>query len=410
MAYSTLTVSQVNFFIKSLLEGDGRLNDVFVTGEISNCTRNTRSGHLYFSLKDERSVLRAVMFAASARRLRFTPEDGLKVLVRGRISVYEPSGQYQLYAEDIQPEGIGALGLAFEQLKNKLAAEGLFDPEHKRPLPRYPRCIGVITSPSGAAIRDILQVTARRWPAAEILFCPAPVQGAEAPEKLTEAVRLLGARPDCDVIILGRGGGSAEDLWAFNSEALVRAIYDSRAPVVSAVGHETDFTLCDFVADLRAPTPSAAAELCTPDGEQEYMRVADLESRLVAAAGQRIGTLRQQLDMLTLDSPMADPAALLAPHRRRLAELYGGMLSAYVDILSGGKNALAVLSGRLDALSPLKVLARGYSVVTDEKGRPLTDAGKTAPGEIIRVRMERGNLKAKITERQGEESAGEDSI
>ena len=273
MSQTVLTVSQVNFFIKSLLEGDGRLQNVLISGEISNFTDHYRSGHLYFSLKDDKSVLKAVMFASAARRLKFRPKDGMKVLIRGRVSVYEPSGQYQLYAEDMQPEGMGALSLAFQQLKDRLSQEGLFDADHKREIPAFPQRIGVITSPTGAAVQDILQITGRRWPLAEIILAPVLVQGEQAPGQIVEALQEMDRRRACDVIILGRGGGSLEDLWAFNEEAVARAVYACTIPVVSAVGHETDFTICDFAADLRAPTPSAAAELCTPDWREELAQV-----------------------------------------------------------------------------------------------------------------------------------------
>lgn len=264
MNAAVLTVSQVNFFIKSLIEGDGRLQSVVVSGELSNFTDHYRSGHLYFSLKDEKSVLKAVMFASAARRLKFRPQDGMKVLIRGRVAVYEPTGQYQLYAEDMQPEGIGALSLAFQQLKERLAAQGLFDREHKRAIPAFPERIGVVTSPTGAAVRDILQITARRWPLAKIVLAPVLVQGSQAPGQIVAALRQLDRQRACDVIILGRGGGSLEDLWAFNDEQVARAVYACSIPVVSAVGHETDYTICDFVADLRAPTPSAAGGALHP--------------------------------------------------------------------------------------------------------------------------------------------------
>ncbi|MDE6839137.1 MAG: exodeoxyribonuclease VII large subunit, partial [Acutalibacter sp.] len=263
MSSTLLTVTQVNRFLRSLIEGDGRLADITITGEISNFTQNSRSGHMYFSLKDSQSVLKSVMFAAAARRLAFTPQDGMKVIIRGRVSVYEPSGQYQLYAETMQPDGVGALALAFDQLKERLAGEGLFDPERKRPLPSWPMRIGVVTSPTGAAVQDILQILGRRWPVAEVVFCPVQVQGDAAVPQLILAVEKLNHARACDVIIIGRGGGSMEDLWAFNNESLARTVAWSQIPVVSAVGHETDFTICDFAADLRAPTPSAAAELCT---------------------------------------------------------------------------------------------------------------------------------------------------
>lgn len=395
-----LTVSQVNFFIKSLLEEDGRLNDVLVTGEISNFTDHYRSGHLYFSLKDQKSVLKAVMFSGSAKRLKFRPEDGMKVTVRGRIAVYEPSGQYQLYAEDMQPDGIGALTVAFEQLKKRLEEEGLFRQARKRPLPRYPQRIGVITSPTGAAVRDILQITARRWPLAEIIFCPVLVQGEGAPAQLVKALAEMNRKSACDVIIIGRGGGSLEDLWAFNDESLARAVYASAIPVVSAVGHETDFTICDFVADLRAPTPSAAAELCTPDIREERERVLAICDALQSNARELVEYLRQSVDMLTQDSPLRDPGELLDTQRQRLGVLFGRAAGAYTETLESGKGKLALLSGRLDALSPLKVLNRGYSLVTDQNGAPVRNAAELSPGDRVTLRLAAGRALAEILERE----------
>ena len=263
-----LSISQLNFYIKSLIENDPKLNIVFVTGEISNLTDHYRSGHIYLSLKDEKSVIKSVMFSGNARNLRFKPMDGMKVICRGRIAVYEPSGQYQLYIEDMQPDGIGALTLAYEQLKKSLAEKGLFDASHKKALPKFPKTIGIITSPTGAAVQDIRNILNRRFPCVDIVMCPVLVQGDNAPSQLVRAVNTLSENNLCDVIIIGRGGGSIEDLWAFNSEELAYAIYNCKIPVISAVGHETDFTICDFVSDMRAPTPSAGAELAVPDKEE----------------------------------------------------------------------------------------------------------------------------------------------
>lgn len=399
MSASVLTVSQINFFVKSLLESDGRLNDVLVTGEISNFTDHYRSGHLYFSLKDEKSVLKAVMFSGAAKRLKFRPADGMKVIVRGRVSVYEPSGQYQLYAEDMQPDGIGALSIAFEQLKNRLEQEGLFDPARKRPLPRYPRRIGVITSPTGAAVRDILQITARRWPVAEIVFSPVLVQGEGAPAQLTKAIQEMNRKRACDVIIIGRGGGSLEDLWVFNNEALARSIYASEIPVVSAVGHETDFTICDFAADLRAPTPSAAAELTTPDMREENQRLLALYRYFHERARETVEYLRQSLDLLVQDSALGKPDRLLGLWKEELGLLFGQAVGAMGDKLKAEEQSLSLLSGRLDALSPLKVLSRGYSVATDEAGKVIWNAETLAPGDRITLKMAVGQVKTEVLER-----------
>ncbi|WP_405353893.1 exodeoxyribonuclease VII large subunit, partial [Ruminococcus sp.] len=263
-----LSVSQINFYIKSIIENDSRLQFVLVTGEISNLTVHQRSGHIYLTLKDSRSVISAVMFAGNARRLKFRPENGMKIICRGRISLYEPSGRYQLYIEDMQPDGIGALTLAFEQLKEKLAVQGLFDNAHKKALPKFPKTIGVITSPTGAAVQDITNIIRRRFPVADIVLAPVLVQGENAPEQLVRAVNKFSKSGIADVVIIGRGGGSAEDLWAFNDENLAHAVYNCKTPIISGVGHETDFTICDFVADVRASTPSAAAELAVPDRQE----------------------------------------------------------------------------------------------------------------------------------------------
>lgn len=399
-----LTVSQVNFFVKSLLEGDNRLNDILVTGEISNFTDHYRSGHLYFSLKDSKSALKAVMFASSARSLKFRPADGMRVIVRGRVSVYEAAGQYQLYVQDMQPDGLGALSLAFEQLKERLAAEGLFDQEHKRPLPAYPRRIGVITSPTGAAVRDILQITARRWPAAEIVFCPALVQGEGAPAQLTAAIREMNRKSACDVLILGRGGGSLEDLWAFNDEAVARAVYASKIPVVSAVGHETDFTICDFVSDLRAPTPSAAAELCTPDIREEKRRILSLQRYFREEACQILALFSQRLDRLVQDSPLGRPELLLDSQKQALGSLFGRLVGNCAERLESSRQRLALLAGSLHALSPLQVLARGYAVVSDSRGTVVRSASQLSPGERVTLRLASGRAKAEILNREETEN------
>lgn len=400
MKAAVLTVSQVNFFLKSLIEGDGRLSHITVCGEISNFTDHYRSGHLYFSLKDEKSVLKAVMFASAACRLKFRPQDGMKVIVRGRVSVYEPTGQYQMYVEDMQPEGIGALSLAFEQLKERLAAEGLFEREHKKAIPAYPEKIGVVTSPTGAAVRDILQITARRWPLAQIVLAPVLVQGSQAPGQIVAALREMDRQRACDVIILGRGGGSMEDLWAFNDESVARAVYACSLPVVSAVGHETDFTICDFVADLRAPTPSAAAELCTPDWREELAQVRSYHRYFQQEAKGLVEYLRQSLDLLVQDSPWGQPAGFLAGHRAEVQGLELRLEQAFRRRVAEEQKRLAVLSGALDALSPLKVLSRGYAVVQGQDGTLLKQAKTVQPGERVQIRLAEGCLSAEILDRR----------
>lgn len=394
---SVLTVSQVNRFIKSLLEGERRLNPLLVTGEISNFTDHYRSGHLYFSLKEEGALLKAVMFSSAAKTLKFRPQEGMRVIVRGRISVYEASGQYQLYVEDMQPDGVGALTLAFQQLKERLEKEGLFDAEQKRSLPRYPQKIGVITSPTGAAVRDILQITARRWPVAEIVFCPVLVQGTEAPAQLINALRGLNRERACDVIILGRGGGSLEDLWAFNDEELAREVFASEIPVVAAVGHETDFTICDFAADLRASTPSAAAELCTPDIQEELGRLTSYWGYFEKRAESRVAALREGLDLLISGSPLEAPSLWLNQYKDELSFLQEALQEAAKRFLEGKKNQLALRTSILDALSPLKALCRGYAVVTGIGTVPIKCVSQVAPGDVIKVRVADGSFQAQVT-------------
>ncbi len=395
MSAAPLTVTQVNRFVRSLIEGDGRLNDILIAGEISNFSGQYKSGHLYFSLKDEHALIKAVMFASSAHRLRFRPADGMRVVIRGRVSLYEAAGQYQLYAEDMQPDGLGALALAYEQMKARLAAEGLFDPGRKRPLPPFPQRIGVVTSPTGAAVRDILQITARRWPVAEILLCPVLVQGEAAPAQLTAAVRSLNEEGSCDVIILGRGGGSMEDLWAFNNEALARAVAGSAIPIVSAVGHETDFTICDFAADLRAPTPSAAAELCTPEREALREQVAAYRRYFQEKAVETVESLRQAVDILTQDSPLGEPGRYVALRRERLDRLAAELDQSARTLLEERRNTLALAAGKLDALSPLKVLGRGYAVVY-HKGKAVKDLDPLPPGEEVTLQAEKGRRQARL--------------
>ena len=398
---AALTVSQLNFFLRSLIEGEPRLSDVLVRGEVSNYRGPHRSGHLYFSLKDDRSVIGAVMFAGAAARMGFRLEEGMKVVVRGKLTVYEPQGKYQLQVGEVIPEGVGSLTLAYERLKARLEEEGVF--ENRRPLPPYPQRIGVITSPTGAAVQDILRITGRRWPVAKIVLAPVLVQGEGAPAQMIAALREMNAQRACDVIVIGRGGGSLEDLWAFNDEGLVRAVHDSAIPVVSAVGHETDVTLCDFAADLRASTPSAAAELVTPDGQEELRWLRGVASELERLARQMVERRRQDLDLLAERSPLAQPDKLLAPWRERLAGLERAAASGMGRRLAQRGRDLALLSGQLDALSPLKVLSRGYAVATQE-GRPIRDGGALRPGDQITLRFQRGEAAAEILTSRGEDA------
>lgn len=318
---NTLKVSQVNTYIKALIDASEPLGSIYVEGEISNFKHYQPSGHMYFTLKDDKSQLKAVIFASSAYRLRFRPENGMSVICRGRITVYEKSGEYQLYAEDMQPVGLGALNLAFEQLKEKLFKEGVCDPSLKKPLPAYPQKIGVVTSGIGAAVQDIKNITARRYPIAELVIVPTAVQGDKAAPDIVSSIQLLDSRGDIDVIIVGRGGGSIEDLWAFNTEEVARAVIACKTPVVSAVGHESDFTICDFVADLRAPTPSAAAELVCPDINVQLNRIRSLQYTAELYIKSFIDENSQRLSEICDFSPLADGDALVKPFSDRLSEL-----------------------------------------------------------------------------------------
>lgn len=398
-----LSITQINVFLKSLIESDGRLTDIYAAGEISNFTDHYRSGHLYFSLKDEKSVIKAVMFSGAARRLRFRPKDGMRVIVRGRVSVYEPSGQYQFYVEEMQPDGLGALSLAFEQMKEKLSKEGLFSEEYKKPIPHFPKRIGIITSPTGAAVQDMLNILSRRWPAAELVFCPVLVQGEGAPRQLTDAVRLMNEKKCADVILIGRGGGSAEDLSAFNDEELARAIFASEIPVISAVGHETDFTICDFVADLRAPTPSAAAELAVPDAFEVRMQLNMLVRRLRQAEENILSDTRQMLDTIASVRVLRDPAVLTVPHKTQLETATQRLLACGRQRWMTEKEKLSTLSGRLDAMSPLKVMSRGYAVLSHEDGRLVTSVLDVQEGEPLIGRLADGTLKLSVLKTQKEQ-------
>lgn len=392
-----LTVGQLNAYVKSLLDGDGRLSNVFICAEISNFTNHYRTGHFYFSLKDEGALIRAVMFRSSAQRLKFLPQDGMRVIVRGRVSLYERDGQYQLYVDDMQPDGMGALNLAFEQLKEKLAQEGLFAPERKKPLPRYPMRVGVVTSPTGAAVRDIVNVLSRRFPLAQIILQPVQVQGEEAPEQITKAILQLNQKKAADVLIVGRGGGSIEELWAFNNEGVARAVAASEIPVISAVGHETDYTICDFAADLRAPTPSAAAELCVPDAQAEIERIAMLRRSAGQLTRRRLEEEQQRLDNLLVRARLQEPSRLMEARRQGLDTLEKRLCKAASELLLRQKSRIAPLAGKLDALSPLKVLSRGYAIVY-EKDHPVRSVAEIAAGDQLRVRWSDGGALCAVLE------------
>lgn len=360
---SIISVSQLNMYVRSLLDGDENLNNVFVSGEISNFTANARSGHLYMTLKDGSSSVKAVMFAGNASKIKFRIENGMSVIVRGRVSLYERDGAYQLYIDDIQPEGIGSLAIAFEQLKERLSKEGLFDSDRKKPVPLFPKRIGVISSPNGAAVQDVLNIISRRFPLAEIIFAGVPVQGDGTGEIIAHAVSDFNYLKCADVIIIARGGGSAEDLWEFNNENLARAIYNSEIPVISGVGHETDFTICDFVADLRAPTPSAAAELAVPDINELAAYLNLLSSKINKAINSKILIEEMSLDKLSDSGYLRKPADFIDDCEKRISDLNKSLNIAVKAIYENKYNSAFILLSKIDALSPLKILSRGYSVI-----------------------------------------------
>lgn len=394
----TLSVTQLNEYLKMVIDGDRVLSNVFVRGEISNFKLYS-SGHAYFTLKDDAGQLKSVMFRSYFSRLAFLPEDGMRIIAHGRVSVYESSGQYQLYVDDMQPDGAGSLAMRFEQLKRKLAAEGLFDEDRKRPLTPMPWRVGVITSPSGAAVHDIINVLGRRFPAAEMILYPSEVQGAQAPAQLISGIEFFSMTGLVDVIILGRGGGSAEDLWAFNDESLARAVAACSVPVISAVGHESDFTICDFVADRRAPTPSAAAELAVPDMNEILRGLAATRAGLQASMKKRITQERRVLQQIAQSRIYKYPQELLDRFRQHLDEHEATVnRAAAQDVLQKRQNVAAV-AGKLQALNPLAVLARGYATVSRE-GVTVVSVKEVHENDTLDVRFADGTVCATVSQRK----------
>ena len=391
-----LTVSQLNRYVKSVLDGDFRLKDLFLRGEISNYTRHYRSGHLYFTLKEGGSAVKAVMFAGYAQELAFEPENGMAVILRCSVSLYERDGSYQIYVYEMQPDGRGALQVAFEQLYRKLQVQGLFDETNKKPIPRFAQRIGVVTSETGAALQDILNILSRRCPMAQVVFAPALVQGREAPDSLIAALQALDEWGKCDVIIIGRGGGLMEDLWCFNDERLVRQIVACHTPIISAVGHETDFTLCDYAADLRAPTPSAAAELASVKMEQLEERLEILADRTKRAAGHCLAQKEQQLQRLSLQLTHLTPERRLQEYAEKLQNLWNMIQSSEKSVIIKKQEALRLQSARLQALDPMARLAGGYSMVLKD-GRVLSSIQQVQEGDHLQVRLHDGTLRV-VTE------------
>lgn len=391
MFIKILSVTQITEYIKKLFSSDVILNSVSVRGEISNF-KHHYSGHMYFTLKDDMCRIKCVMFKSSCEKLKFNPEDGMNVVVQGRVSVYDRDGQYQMYVDDMQQEGIGALYAAYEQLKKRLESEGLFDKDHKRPIPVYPKKVGVVTSSTGAAVRDIINIIGRRCPGVNILLLPVLVQGSEAPGEIAEAIRYLNGRNDIDVIITGRGGGSIEELWAFNEEIVARAIYESRIPVISAVGHETDFTIADFVADLRAPTPSAAAELCVPDKRELYYRVNSCLNSLYGAIQTNLEGDRSELKHLQKSLYSSSPISEINQKKQYIDSLSSVMESIINHKVELYREMLSKYSAALDSLSPLSVLGRGYSIAMKESGDIIDDINKVRIGDNIDIAVSNGRI------------------
>lgn len=395
---SVLTVAQLNRYVKSLLEGDFRLRDTLVRGEISNFTDHYKSGHWYFTLKEGDCAIKAVMFASYAKNVPFRPQNGMAVIVRASVSLYERDGTYQLYVYDMQPEGKGSLQLAYEQLLNKLKNEGLFDEEQKRPLPRYPQRIGLITSDTGAALHDMINIITRRYPPAQLILYPALVQGKSAPASLIKGLNYFNRNQSCDVIIIGRGGGSLEDLWAFNDEALVRAVAASKIPVISAVGHETDVTLCDFAADLRAPTPSAAAELVVPDAAELLQRLERKEKELQNLIQYKLFSAKQYFDSVLQRESLKNSKIYLEEKRGQLDSYRGFILNDMTNRLNSCREQLSIRTEQLSLLNPWNQLQKGWSMTESADGVRLNSVSMAQPGERIITTLSDGQIVSRVEE------------
>ena len=395
MAQQVLSITQVNEYIRAQLDADPLLQGVAVRGEISNY-KMYPSGHHYFTLKDEGGQLKCVMFKGNAMRLRFRPENGMKVIAMGKISVYPRDGAYQLYCTAMTVDGIGDLHAAFEQLKAKLAAQGLFDPNHKKPLPAYPKTIGIVTSSAGAAVHDMLRILRKRYPLTKVLLLPVRVQGVEAPPEIAAAIRYANHYHLADLLIVGRGGGSMEDLWAFNDERVAYAIYESQIPVISAVGHEPDVTISDYVADLRAATPSNAAELAVPDQDALRQTLDTMESHMATALNRQIKAARQHLAALSASPALKSPESYLEQKRKSLLLLKNRMVAAQQNGVANRQGKYLALAAKLDAMSPLKVLTRGYSMTTGPDGSVIHSVDQVENGDKITVSLSDGKLTATV--------------
>ena len=397
MSQQVLTITQINEYIRSLMDGDRLLMNVAVKGEISNY-KVYPSGHHYFTLKDEGGALKCVMFKGSAMKMRFRPENGMQVIALGRITVYPRDGAYQLYCTGMVLDGIGDLYAAFEQLKTKLAAQGLFDPAHKKPLPKYPATIGIVTSSAGAAVHDMIRILRKRYPLTRVLLLPVRVQGVEAPGEIVAAIRYANFHHLADLLIVGRGGGSIEDLWAFNDERVALAIYHSQIPVISAVGHEPDVTISDFVADLRAATPSNAAELAVPDQDMLRQTLDAMREAMVSAMNRRIKAAGQHLRVLSESPTLKSPESYILQRKKTLEILQNRLISAQNHQINLHTKRFIAMTAKLDAMSPLKVLSRGYAMAQQEDGRMIRSVDDVAAGDTIRVTLENGYLKDTVNE------------
>ncbi|MBE6928916.1 MAG: exodeoxyribonuclease VII large subunit [Ruminococcaceae bacterium] len=396
---AVLTVSQLTQHVKGVLEMDPILCDIYVSGEISNCKIHS-SGHIYLTLKDNDAVLRAVMFRGEAHKLPFRPEDGMKVIAHGRVSVFPGAGQHQLYIDALQPDGIGALYMAYEQLKERLGKEGLFDPAHKKPLPAYPRRIALVTSPTGAAVRDMLRILRARYPLCRIRIYPVRVQGPEAPAEICEGIRFVNHYRLADLIITGRGGGSLEDLWAFNDEEVARTIYDSDIPVISAVGHEPDFTIADFVADMRAATPSNAAELAVPDQTELLAALSTDKTRLVRSMNNQLTQHSAKLKTLAASRVLQNPENTLQDRRMALAYTTDRLAAAMNRRITRDREQYLALTASLEAMNPMKVLSRGYAMAQAQDGSILTDSEQICDGEHLTLSLYHGRLHCQVLEHE----------
>lgn len=399
MAQQVLSITQLNEYIRGKMDADALLNQVVVRGEISNY-KLYPSGHHYFTLKDENSALKCVMFKGNAIRLRFRPENGMKVIAMGKVSVYPRDGAYQLYCTALSMDGVGDLYAAFEQLKKKLAAQGLFDPAHKKPLPKYPGTIGIITSSAGAAVHDMLRILRKRYPLTQVKLLPVRVQGAEAPGEIAAAIRYANHYKLADLLIVGRGGGSIEDLWAFNDERVAYAIYESEIPVISAVGHEPDVTISDYVADLRAATPSNAAELAVPDRDALGQALDSMSAAMATALGRQIKAARQHLNVLSQSPALRSPTGYLEQREKSVELLKNRLISAQTNSIAQKNQRYIACVSKLDAMSPLKVLTRGYSMTQRQDGAVVRSVAQVELGERLTVSLSDGKLSATVMDKK----------